>query len=399
MKAASSAGKTTLMDAVLSFFPEEEKLKYSAMTGQSLYYLGTTSLRHKILAIVEEAGAKKATYALKLLQSERELTIASTGKDPNTGRLVAQEYRVEGPVVIFLATTAINLDEELQNRCLILSVDDSSTQTTLIHSHQREKRTLAGMIAREVQREILALLCNVQRLLSPIEVINPFAPSLTFQNGRTRNRRDHEKYLTLIDSIALLHQHQRPHHEQTIGDRRIEYIEVTLEDIALANQLASEVLSRSLDELPPQTRLLLELLHKLAASKQESTKKPSIFTRKEARDATGWSLSQISVHLRRLVDYEYLALRYGHMGHPFLYELLGSGQTPRSTAQLGLIDVEQLRKAHAYATEVTGLEPRVSGGDKEEAVTPNPFEKNILSRGSRTQAATMRETISYAIVS
>jgi hypothetical protein len=127
MKAASSAGKTTLMDAVLSFFPEEEKLKYSAMTGQSLYYLGTTSLRHKILAIVEEAGAKKATYALKLLQSERELTIASTGKDPNTGRLVAQEYRVEGPVVIFLATTAINLDEELQNRCLILSVDDERT--------------------------------------------------------------------------------------------------------------------------------------------------------------------------------------------------------------------------------------------------------------------------------
>jgi len=35
---------------------------------------------------VEEAGAQRASYALKLLQSEGELTIASTGKDPATGR-------------------------------------------------------------------------------------------------------------------------------------------------------------------------------------------------------------------------------------------------------------------------------------------------------------------------
>ena len=48
------------MDALLAFFPEEERVKYSAMTGQSLYYLGETNLKHKILAIVEEAGAEKA---------------------------------------------------------------------------------------------------------------------------------------------------------------------------------------------------------------------------------------------------------------------------------------------------------------------------------------------------
>ena len=42
-------------------------------------------MKHKILAIVEEAGAEKASYALKLLQCEGELTIAITGKDPATG--------------------------------------------------------------------------------------------------------------------------------------------------------------------------------------------------------------------------------------------------------------------------------------------------------------------------
>ncbi|HWD40369.1 MAG TPA: hypothetical protein VG944_16085, partial [Fimbriimonas sp.] len=92
--------------------------------GQSLYYMGEGDLKHKILAIVEEEGAERASYALKLLQSERELMIASTGKDVSSGRLVTQTYRVEGPVMIFLTTTAIKIDEELLNRCVILSVDE-----------------------------------------------------------------------------------------------------------------------------------------------------------------------------------------------------------------------------------------------------------------------------------
>jgi DNA primase catalytic core len=102
VQSSSAAGKSSLMDAVLSFMPEEERIKYSAMTGQSLFYMGETNLKHKILAIVEEEGASRASYALKLLQSEGELTIASTGKDPATGTLVTQEYHVEGPVMIFL---------------------------------------------------------------------------------------------------------------------------------------------------------------------------------------------------------------------------------------------------------------------------------------------------------
>jgi hypothetical protein len=82
------------MEAVLAFMPEEERVKYAAMTGQSLFYMGETNLKHKILAIVEEEGASRASYALKVLQSEGELTIASTGKDPESGQ--AGHARVPG---------------------------------------------------------------------------------------------------------------------------------------------------------------------------------------------------------------------------------------------------------------------------------------------------------------
>ncbi len=128
VQSSSAAGKSALMEAVLALLPEEQQVQYSAMTGQSLFYMGETDLKHKVLAIVEEEGALRAAYALKLLQSEGVLTIASTGKDATTGRLVTHQYRVEGPVMLFLTTTAIDLDEELMNRCLVLTVNEDRKQ-------------------------------------------------------------------------------------------------------------------------------------------------------------------------------------------------------------------------------------------------------------------------------
>jgi DNA primase len=382
IQSASAAGKTTLMDAVLHFFPEEERVKYSAMTGQSLYYLGETSLRHKILAVVEEAGAEKASYALKLLQSEGELTIASTGKDPATGKMVTQEYHVEGPVMIFLTTTAIDLDEELQNRCLTLTVDESAEQTGRIHQVQRERRTLAGLMAREERKALLKTLRNAQRLLQPVEVLNPYAPALTFTTGRTRNRRDHEKYLTLMDAIALLHQHQRETKTLPGGQP---YIEVTLDDIALANQLAPEVLGRSLDELPPQTRRLLGSIRELVKNKGKNN---LTFSRRELRNACGWSLTQVSVHLERLVALEYLAIRHGRLGSVFVYEILSDLDAPESLMHIGLLNVEQLRHDYktnltAFAGGVPGPNGQVTGGAQTGPTPLAPLSASTLGPTSR----------------
>ena len=251
VQSSSAAGKSSLMDAVLAFVPEEQRVQYSAMTGQSLFYMGETDLQHKVLAIVEEAGAQRASYALKLLQSEGELTIASTGKDPVTGRHITHEYRVKGPVMIFLTTTAIDIDEELLNRCLVLTVNEERAQTQAIHRVQREAQTIEGLLRRKDRDELLRLHRNAQRLLKPVSVVNPYAPGLTFLDSQTRTRRDHTKYLTLIRTIALLHQHQRPRQTVQHNGRTIEYIEVALDDIAVANRLTAEVLGRSLDELPP----------------------------------------------------------------------------------------------------------------------------------------------------
>jgi hypothetical protein len=344
IQSTSAAGKSTLMDAILSFFPKEEQVKYSAMTGQSLYYLGESNLKHKILAIVEEEGAEKASYALKLLQSEGELTIASTGKDPHSGRMETQEYHVQGPVMIILTTTSIDIDEELMNRCLVLTVDESREQTERIHTLQRKARTLEGLRMKKERSAIQTLLQNAQRLLKPIAIVNPYSDELTFTSGRTRTRRDHEKYLTLIESVTLLHQHQRPLENDPIAGP---HIKTTLEDIEAANKISPEVLGRSLDELPPQTRRLLESIKTLIRAKMKKEKteqRLSLFSRKELRDFTGWSNTQIRRHLDRLIELEYISTRGGRNGVQIRYELLTEATGTGNTYHIGLIDIAKLSR-------------------------------------------------------
>lgn len=325
IQSASAAGKTSLMEAILAFVPPEERVQYSAMTGQALFYLGETDLKHKVLAVVEEEGAERASYALKLLQSEGELTIASTGKDPASGKLVTHEYRVQGPVMIMLTTTAIELDEELLNRALVLTVDESPAQTRAIHDRQRARRTLEGLVASAARSDVLARHRNAQRLLEPVHVVNPYARELTFVDARTRTRRDHEKYLTLIDTVAFLHQHQRERKTIARDGRTLPYIEVTPADIAVANRLAAVVLGRSLDELSPQARkllgLLTEMVHGIAA-RERLDPRAVRFTRRTVRHFTGWTDFQVRAHLGQLQSLEYVLAHHGTRGQLYVYELL-----------------------------------------------------------------------------
>lgn len=329
IQSSSAAGKSSLMDAVLSLMPSDAQVRYSAMTGQSLFYMGETNLKHRILAIAEEEGATSAAYALKLLQSDGEVTIASTGKDAATGNLVTQQYRVEGPVMLFLTTTAIDIDEELMNRCLVLTVDESREQTRAIHELQRRRQTLAGLLEEEDRAAVLALHRNAQMLLEPVHVVNPFADGLTFLDDKTRTRRDHMKYLTLIRAIALLHQRQREVRSVTHRGKALRYIEVTQSDIALANRLAHEVLGRTLDELPPQTRRLLAHIHRWAGAECErlALRRADLrFTRRRIRELTGWGDTQLKVHLGRLAELEYVLVHRAKAGQGHEYELLYDGE-------------------------------------------------------------------------
>ena len=153
-----------------------------------------------------------------------------------------------------------------------------------------------------------------------------------------------------------------------MAGRAIEYVEATLDDIALANELAPEVLGRSLDELPPQTRTVLEHVRALVRAKRGTTVPlPPLhvftFSRRELHERCGWSFTQLRVHLDRLVEQEYLGVRCGRMGSQFVYELLIDADANPQTAHIPLLDVEQLRRNYGYGANLAGENDNLAGGD------------------------------------
>jgi len=321
IQSSSSAGKSTLMESILAFVPEEDKIKYSFMTGQSLYYMQSRDLKYKIIAISEEEGLERAKYAVKILQSERKITIATTVKDPVTGHPDTREFTVEGPVMFILTTTSVEIDEEIQNRSVILTVNETREQTRLIQRLQRESQTLEGILRKKEKSHLSELHSDCQRLLQPYEIVNPYVTELDFPDHNLRTRRDQMKFLTLIHAIVLLHQHQRERTTgKTVSGEEVECLVATKEDVALAAFLAGEVFGISMDDLAPQTRQLLLFIDEFVKKKSEETHKIR-FTRRELRESIRWTDTRIRRHLDRLVDLELVIAYGGGQGKLTEYEL------------------------------------------------------------------------------
>jgi hypothetical protein len=345
--ARSGAGKSALQDALCAFVPPEEAVRVTRLTGQALFYKDPYSLQRKVLLIAEDEGAAQAVYSLRTLASDQRLSIAATRTDPQSGKLHTEHYEVYGPVVIVLTTTSPEaFDEETRSRFVQLTMDESAAQTKAILERQRRSFTLEGVLERATAEAVQRLHHNAQRLLRPLAVVNPYVEQLTYPSDRLMHRREQKKYLALINSIALLHQHQREVKRAARGDVEVEYVEVTIEDIALANELAQDVLSRGLDELAAPVRGLYDELRKLCVKRAEEMNcqpEAVLLSRREIREATGWSDWQVRSYCRQLVEMEYLYATINGNGRPCVYSLARAEENGRDGLR-GLTDVAELEQ-------------------------------------------------------
>lgn len=270
---SSGTGKTHLQSKVAELIPEEDKVEITVLSANAFYYFNRTELQHKLILIEDLDGAESVLYPLRELQSKKRITKTVVHKDTK-GTTKTIHLTVEGPVSVAGCTTQESIYEDNSNRSFLLYIDESTEQDQRIMNYQRFMS--AGKINIKEQIESTQLLQNVQRLLKPIRVINPFAEYLELPQSVFKPRRTNSHYLQFIEAITFYKQYQRESKFDTQTGE--EYIETTIEDIKEANELIIEVLLRKSDTITGATRNHLECLKAYLLKNNQTT-----FTNSEIR--------------------------------------------------------------------------------------------------------------------
>ena len=263
-----------------------------------------------------------------------------------------RHYEVTGPIAYLETTTQAYLNQENTSRCFEIPLDESAEQTRRIHDHQREARSFIGLKHAVCKTAVRRTHHNAQRLLEQVRVVIPYARHLTFPARYLRTRRDHERFLCLIEAVAFLHQFQRPMKTAMMNGRQVKYIEATVEDYAVAYKLALRVLWVSLDELSRWGRELVEscrLQYEEACSHNPNIAPTAVnWTRRKLREYLGWPDKRLRACLDELVSLEYLQVLGGSKGKTFVYCLNPDfNHNPRA---LGLLTPDALRAIVAQAS-------------------------------------------------
>ena len=165
-----------------------------------------------------------------------------------------------------------------------------------------------------------------QRLLKKVHTFNPYATLLSFPASRLQSRRDNEKFLRLISTIAFIHQYQREIKEIELDNKEtLTYIECNVNDYRIAYNLLSEgVLDNTMDDLPRTARELLDIIKRYINEKSKKENIPPdrlIFERKNIREYSSWSFAQVRNNFQVLKDYEYIQLIKSKNGLAHQYRL------------------------------------------------------------------------------
>ncbi|MFA6637078.1 MAG: hypothetical protein WCV56_08285 [Candidatus Omnitrophota bacterium] len=336
----SSAGKSALSEAIEKLTPPEDIIYFSTITPKALYYMDKDYLKHKFIIIEEREGSIDSDYPIRILQSKKRLIQALPVKDPNSNKTRTQTVEVEGPISYLETTTRSHINYENSTRCFELYLDSSACQTSRIHQLQKQLKTIDGLNMKENQSAIVKKHHTMQRLLRPLRVVNPYSNYIAFPTLKLRTRRDHMRFLTLIEIVTFLYQYQR----QVKKAGNIEYVESTLEDYKIAFNLYKDTLDNSLSNIKKPQRDLLDQIIKMTRENESL-----IFTRKDIRDYSGYPHHRVRDIIKDLEDMEYLVIDSGSKGKQYRYRL----NTQSSKEDDFLKDITKPEELVGYVTSTS----------------------------------------------
>ncbi len=307
---ASGSGKTYLQERISELIPQEDKIEITQITENALYYFKQEELKHKLILIEDLDGALSVFYPLRELQTKRRISKTVTLKD-SKGNLKTITLTVEGPVSVSGCTTKEKLYEDNANRCILLYTDQTRDQDKRINEYQT--RLAAGEVNREREQQYKELFKNIQRVLRPIGIINPYAKYIVLPEQVFKPRRTMTLLLGFIEAITFYHQYQREvkRSPSPAGKGLGEgvYIETSIEDIEAAFTLLKDVLFSKSDELAKATREFLERLKAYATQHALSS-----FKTQAIRKAFRTEPRTIQRYMKELSQYGYIKRINGNKG-------------------------------------------------------------------------------------
>lgn len=309
--ASSGTGKTHLQEKVGELIPEEDKIEITTLSENAFYYFGQRELKHKLILIEDLDGAENVLYPLRELMSKRRIskTIAIKNKSGETKTI---HLIVEGPVAVSGCTTRESIYEDNANRSFLLYLDESKQQDQRIMEYQRKLR--AGKIDTAAENSIKELFKNCQRIIEPVRVLNPYAEYLQIPEEVLKPRRSNEHYLLAIEAITFYKQYQRERKADENGEL---FIEVTLEDIAEANDLMKDILLRKSDELTGACRNYLEQIKTYLQENQQIK-----FTNREIRKHYKLEPTKQKRFTKSLLESYYIKRVQGTRARGYEYEIV-----------------------------------------------------------------------------
>ena len=265
---STGSGKTNLLKSILKLVPGESKYETTALTENVLFRPPFKDFwKNKILLIEDLDGSYKALLPLREFMTNQYISKLANDPNPKTGKYEQVTLEACGPIVIAGATTKDKVYEDNSNRSFLLHVNESKAHEDKVLDYQNKEA--AGLIDVEGIQATAKKIQDIQRMLTPnIKVINPFQPQLKLPEYVFTKKRTNTHYITLIKSITFLFQHQR---EKKKDDKGRIFIETTLHDVALANQLSKESLLRKSDELSGQVREFFERLKSTVQEEKKNT--------------------------------------------------------------------------------------------------------------------------------
>ncbi len=309
VQGSSGSGKTHLLLQISKFMPPEDTITLTRVTESSFYNYGEYDLRHKLLCMEDLDGMKEEAFlAFRELQSRGMLTSSTSVKDEQ-GNIKGMVKTVRGPIASMSATTKGEIYEDNMSRCFLIAVDESKEQTQRIIDYQNQ--VSAGEIDKESRKQLINFVQHCVRILSPYEVVNPFAKAVQLPPEAHKIRRLNELYQAFVRQVVLLNQFQRQKDDKG-------RLLATKEDLQTACEILFDSIVLKVDELDGSLRLFYEQLKAYVQDKGRDYE----FTRREVREILKVSKTQQHSYLTRLEDMEYIRQSGGYINRGLHYKIV-----------------------------------------------------------------------------